>query len=337
VESAVVRNELVGKGSGGPPDQVPSVSRERNREWWPMPQNPRKPPVYYGQRLARPYPRYVPSRREVAKKSGWDKAAVIVQAAGGLAIIVSLVALLIGVRQFNLQQKASAEQQLNQQRQDTLSDYLNDMSGLVLNYGLTKSKPSAPVRAIADARTITAVRDLDGDRKATLIRYLWEAHLITQPNPVLNLFNADLNDAVFTNANLYQIYLSQVSLSNAVFTDARLLGAYLHRTVLIQANLAHANLECYEQITCTNLSGAYLMRANLTDAKLSGADLAGADLSGANLRGADLSGVNLHDAIYNTKPIPVLNEQGKLVIDKPTQWPSGFDPKIMGAKCFRCS
>jgi hypothetical protein len=33
------------------------------------------------------------------RKSGWDKAAVIVQAVGGLAIFVSLAALFIGVRQ----------------------------------------------------------------------------------------------------------------------------------------------------------------------------------------------------------------------------------------------
>ena len=46
----------------------------------------------------------------------------------------------------------------------------------------------------------------------------------------------------------------------------------------------------------TNLSGAYLYRADLSGAYLRGADLSGADLSGANLSGANLYGANLYGA-----------------------------------------
>ena len=56
------------------------------------------------------------------KKSGWDKAAVIVQGIGGLAIFVSLAALFIGVRQFNDQQTMSAKDLVEQQHETTLDN-----------------------------------------------------------------------------------------------------------------------------------------------------------------------------------------------------------------------
>jgi Pentapeptide repeats (8 copies) len=274
--------------------------------------------------------------RPVERKSGWDKAAVLVQAVGGLAIFVSLAALFIGIRQFNEQQKVNTAQLLEQQRQATLDGYLNEMSGLVLTDRLTHSKPGAPVRAIADARTVTAVRNLDGRRKGTLIRFLWEAHLINRPTPILNLFHIDLNYTVFTNANLYQVYLTGVGLSNANFAGAGLLGVYLRRSVLIQANLKYADLACYKGNVCANLSGAYLMRANLIGADLKGADLSGAHLEGADLSNANLAGADLRKALYNARPILVKNAQGQLVVDQPTRWPKGFNPKASGASCDYC-
>jgi hypothetical protein len=294
-----------------------------------LPGKPGRRPAYLRQRGTARVP-------EAAKKSGWDKASVVVQAVGGLAIFVSLAALVIGVRQFNEQQRENAAQQLNQQRQATLNGYLNAMSGLVLQYHLTKSPPGAPVRAVAVARTATAVRDLDGQRKGTVVRFLWESHLISRPHPVISLFHDDLNGAVFTNANFYQVYLGQVGLTNANFAGASLLGAYLRGAVLIQANLKNAKLACYNQIYCANLSGAYLMRANLTGADLDGANLSGAYLDGANLSHAKLAGVKLQKAVYNTRSILVLNGQGKLVTDLPTRWPRGFNPRAAGATCNFC-
>ena len=167
------------------------------------------------------------------------------------------------MHQFNAQQKANAAQLLDQQRQATLSGYLGDMSALALQYKLTQSNPGDPVRAIASARTITAVRDLDGPRKSTLIQDLWEADLIRRPNPIVELFHADLNGAVFTvGANLYQVSLSPVGLSNANFTGAGLDGANLRGSILIGADLIGASLTCRpidsHTGVCADLSGADL-------------------------------------------------------------------------------
>ena len=70
------------------------------------------------------------------------------------------------------------------------------MSDLLLVYHLDTSKPGDPVRAVAQARTYTALQSLDGDRKATLLVFLWEANLIYTPQPIVSLYAAYLNDAM---------------------------------------------------------------------------------------------------------------------------------------------
>jgi hypothetical protein len=317
------------------------------------PKGPRRPSAYY-----RKFPT-ASIRQSASKKSGWDKAAVLVQAIGALAIFVSIAALFTGVRQFNDQQQATQAQTLDQQHQDTLNSYLDDMSALVLQYNLTTSKSGAPVRAIAVARTLTAVRYLDGIRKATLVRYLWEADLITEPQPVVNIAHANLGGAVFTGANLYRADLSGLSLANVSFVQAALNGVDFSRSDLSQANLSGTEMSCLKGVqpnVCTDLSDADLMNAEFVDANLSGADLQGADLAGANLTGADLAeanlsganlegatldganlaGANLQKALYNARPVQVKNALQEPVIEDPTRWPKGYDFKAAQVMCAAC-
>lgn len=300
-----------------------------------MPLNLRRPP---GKPRIRPA-----HHRERAdgkeKKSGWDKASVVVQAIGGLAIFVSLAGLFIGVRQFNEQQQANAADQLTQQHQQTLNTYLDDMSDLVLNHKLITMGPDSAVAAIAIARTATALRNLDGASKGILVRFLWEAGLIIGPKPTLDLYQVNLNNAVFQNANLYHAYLSQLSLVGANLNGAQLQGAYLSGSVLIEASLQNANLSCLSRAVCTTLADAYLMRANLAGANLKGANLSHAHLDGADLSAASaalLAGANLHGAVYNARPLKVESVQGNFVIDMPTRWPANFNPEAAGARCDDC-
>lgn len=52
-------------------------------------------------------------------------------------------------------------------RQDTtLNDYLQQMSDLMLTRELLSSKPGDPVWSVAGTATLTALRRLDGQRKA---------------------------------------------------------------------------------------------------------------------------------------------------------------------------
>lgn len=205
------------------------------------------------------------------------------------------------------------------------------------------------MRAIAVARTLTAVRYLDGTRKATIIRYLWEAGLITEPQPVVNIAHANLSQAVFTGANLYQADLSDLSLSGATLSQAALNGVDFASSDLSNANLSGTEMSCLKRVRqtiCTDLSGAYMVDAQFVDADLSGADLAGANLSGADLMGANLSGANLEGAIFNGADLAGVNLQKALynvrptqvrnALEGPTAWPKGYDLKAAPAVCVDC-
>jgi uncharacterized protein YjbI with pentapeptide repeats len=290
-------------------------------------------------------------------KTIWDKLAVIFQ---GLAAFGTLIAIPVtvyfsvsefkaeqaaGASQVKEQQAASASQTLDQQRQTTLDNYLNEMSTLDLNYKLSASKQHSPVNAIAVAQTDTTIRNLDEARKGLLVRYLWEASLIIEPNPVIILYEVNLSGAVFKGANLSQVDLSTNDLLGADFAGANPNGADFSGANLSGANLSSANLSCIKNsqgvsagilktlnpsnVACTSpTDGANLSGANLRGANLGGADLLGADLLGV----ADLRDANLNGATYNSKALPpVKDEQGKTLTVEPTQWPPGFNPASVGA------
>jgi uncharacterized protein YjbI with pentapeptide repeats len=268
---------------------------------------------------------------------------LVFQAMTAIAVPVSVFALYVGVNQFKSQQKATADQVLNQQRQTTLANYLNDISTLVLSHNLLKSKPGSAIGALAVARTDTAMRNLDGVRKGILIRYLWEAGLIKTRRPVVDLNKVNLEDAVFRGGYLSVVNLATDNLVKANFyrTDAH--GAILSWANLSGADLNKANLGCFtipqwnisrtllDQLRVSGMDCAVLRRADLSGAKLQDANLTGANLSWASLSGAHLGG-----AIYNAKPMLLTSTDGDPIIMPKTQWPRSFDPASAGAYCIDC-
>jgi uncharacterized protein YjbI with pentapeptide repeats len=226
-----------------------------------------------------------------------------------ISIFLATVGFIFSVYQFTSQQAANVAQQaasqaqaLDQQRQTTLSSYLDDMSSLLLTYGLGTAKPGSSVLALATARTDTALRNLDGNRKGTLVRFLWEANLINNRHPVIDLFEVNLSSAVFAGANLYQVKLSTDNLSRANFAYAVLNDANLSQADLEQANLHGADLRGADlsqaNLSCSNLGSGVIVECNgVAGANLVGADLTGANLTGADLVGADLSNSELFGAV----------------------------------------
>jgi len=321
---------------------------------------PSRPPWPHPGASPPPFRRWPPWRRRSrrlgkAKKSFLD---ILVQYAQIVGPVLILGTLIFGVYQFNKNQEQSNKQQeinaaqlLDQQRQTTLNQYFDDMSALVLQNSLTKSRLGDPVRAIAVARTDTAVRDLDGARKGRLIRYLWEANLITEPQPIVTLYQVNLNGADFKGANLAQADLSTNNLIGANFANANPNGANLSGANLYHANLSDANLSCFKSsggssagilkpggvvnVVCTHSADPSL-RADLRAADLVGADLIGADLIGADLIGADLRGADLRGATYNSKPMSLTDQRGNTLTVGPTLWPQGFNPTAAEATCFDC-
>ena len=190
------------------------------------------------------------------------------------------------------QEKDIAEDRKNQ---EVLKDYFDDTHKL-LSEGkwFEEDKENEPIFALARARTLVVLKELDGKRKGSLIRFLSEAELLE----FVSLAEADLEKAD----------LRECRLAKADFTKANLKGADLRkcdlaRSKLIKADLTGANLEeaCIRK---ANLYAAILHKANLKKAKLCGAKLFKADmrktnLTDANLVKADLRKANLSNADFN--------------------------------------
>lgn len=216
-----------------------------------------------------------------------------------------------------------------------LQAYLDQMTQLLLHEDLRSSQPDAEVRSVARARTLTVLRVLDGVRKATLLQFLYEAHLIGgftielafeasrlrglnvrevddefKVAVIVNLQGADLSGAELSSARLFGACLSGADLSGANLSWAdlegsdlnktnlkgsNLNGASLNRASLFEANLFEADLSG-ARLFETYLRDTYIECANLTEANLEGADLYRVYLKGANLSQSNITREQLEEA-----------------------------------------
>ena len=197
-------------------------------------------------------------------------------------------------------------------QQDALQQYFDTMTDLLLNQKLRESNSGDAVAEVARVRTLAVLRQLNGKRKALLIRFLYDADLIGSKctgcvpkagadpieavEAVIRLRGADLR-----NVDLVQAYLRGANFRFDVdLRDADLRGANLAEVELTDADLRGANLTLLpldnNTSLVTNLSGAVLSGADLRGANLQGANLKGADLFAAELNGSNLSGANWQDA-----------------------------------------
>jgi uncharacterized protein YjbI with pentapeptide repeats len=185
-----------------------------------------------------------------------------------IKILIVPAAIAIGVAWLNQAQRAGELEVENQRAQDeALQAYLDQIGQLLLDKErpLRQSKEDDEVRTLARARTLTVLRRLDDERKASVLQFLHESGLIAKKCVVVYLGRADLSRANLIKSNLIGAYLRGANLSRANLSGASLMGAEL-----VRANLRGANLR-----------GANLSISDLSDADLSGANLSDADLSGA--------------------------------------------------------
>src|SRR5207245_1667784 len=97
---------------------------------------------------------------------------------------------------------------LDQQRENTLKTYLDDIKDLLLNRGLKVSKPDDEVRVLARTETLATLRQLDGERKGIVMQFLSNAELVTSTSNgirgemVINLSYVDLSGADMFELNL---------------------------------------------------------------------------------------------------------------------------------------
>ena len=244
-------------------------------------------------------------------KTLWDWLQLLV-----IPLALAALAFLLNSAQSSREQRREDERAARQRaiaadaaREEVLRAYLTQMSALMLDRNLLRSRPRADVRAVARTVTLTALRRLDGERKGLVVRFLAEARLVSRTDPKVDLNDADLRSADLRGAPLV--------VRPANRKDVLFVGADLQEVDLRAADLRAA------------FPGALLVEADLREADLRGADLEAAvgaglppadlsraQLEGANLEGAELGGADLEGATY----------------DFTTRWPAGFRPISAGAR-----
>jgi uncharacterized protein YjbI with pentapeptide repeats len=241
---------------------------------------------------------------------------------------------------FNRQQREQELKTTSQQREqelktadrraqdEALQAYLDQIGQLLLDKdpSLRQAEPGDEVRTLARARTLTVLARLHGERKGTVVQFLYESGLIAKDHPVLALGGADLTGAHLSYGQLDKVGLSGADLSRADLTGADLSHADLSWANISKASLPFADLSYADlsdaHLRNTDLSQTYLRGANLssvnarlvqttaarptganshepTGTDLSGAQLDEATLSWAVLTGADLSGADLSEAVLS--------------------------------------
>lgn len=178
----------------------------------------------------------------------------------GAVLVPVMVA--AGTWEITRQQGEIADQRA---QDEALQAYLDVMERLLFERSLLGPDSQNAGRAdnFARAHTLVILPRLDGERKGSVVQFLYEGGFIgfyhdrSYIKPVFVLHDSDLREAVLDEINLYGANLSGSTLSGA------------------------------------DLSGAYLRKASLFGADLREADLSGANLGSADLREADLSKADL--------------------------------------------
>jgi uncharacterized protein YjbI with pentapeptide repeats len=174
-----------------------------------------------------------------------------------------------------------------------LHAYYDKMTELLLEKKLREAEKGEEVISIARSRTLTTLRSLDGKRKGMLIKFLCEANLINRQHTLINLDDADLDNAELSNAIMIHKNFMGARMKNAALRNSRLISSKLAKADLNNACLILA------QLSGTDLKGAYMMMADLRMAYLMKADLRGARLEGANLSQAVLIEADLSEAQFD--------------------------------------
>jgi hypothetical protein len=141
-------------------------------------------------------------------------------------------------------EKTDREIAADNQREVALQAYIDKIGELLLREHLGELPGNPQVENIARARTVTVLRILDPDRRASLLQFLERAHILRI-----------CIEGILIRIDLHEANLVALDLSKFYFTGANLFNA--------------------------NLSGASLNGVNLSGANFGGADLSGTDLTRA--------------------------------------------------------
>lgn len=182
----------------------------------------------------------------------------------------------------------------DKRRWDTiLATYIREMSGILTKHQVSSKKIDPFLAVVVRAKTLIACRQLDTERKAWLIQFLYESGTITvEQNPIdmrdAYLDGIDLSTTVFNSiqqASLSRISLSGASLINASFNERYLHGANFSGCTMLGASFRRAKLDY-----------ATFQKASLRDAHFTGASMKQVNFVWSDLRRSNLNDNQLHRA-----------------------------------------
>ncbi len=209
------------------------------------------------------FAQHVPANKDaVPAKTLWDWMDLLV-----VPVVLALGAFLLeGSRK-----KSERITESDRQKQQVLDGYLHYISELLLSGHLSNATTGAVARGLARTRTLAALRQLDGKRKAQILQFLYEARMIYS-DPVINLNGADfrgalLDEATLSGAELRGVYFNAASIRNAVLVGSDLRGSDFTSVDFTSSNLSKARL-----------AQAKLDHANIRAARVDDVDLSDVDL-----------------------------------------------------------
>lgn len=189
-----------------------------------------------------------------------------------LELLIVPIALALGAWWLKREErKVERRTALETERRELLATYFDRIQELVLEHNLNDASEGNEVTEIARARTLHALRSINGDRKSHVIRFLVDLGALAYRNrdntyhSVVRLSYADLSDAELENVHLEEVNLWCANLENTNLKCAHLDGAnlpyaFLNNTVLDEASLEHANLE-YAVVRPEQLKSARSLKA----------------------------------------------------------------------------
>src|SRR5436305_8919699 len=126
-----------------------------------------------------------------------------------------------------------------------LINYMDTITDLIVHDKLLTAQVANPpdaVVVVAGARTREVLKKLDPDRKATLMRFLYDTKLINNDHRMISMFGADLQHAHLRAIDLRDTYLAGANISGADLRGANLTYATMSYVNLTGANFAGADL-----------------------------------------------------------------------------------------------
>ncbi len=210
-----------------------------------------------------------------------------------LALLIGILVINNGLHTISMQRATSVPGTTDRQAGFALLSTEKELSDLLLTSKLAQSRPGDEVRLIARAYVLSALRQLDPERKRDLLAFLYNANLISGDQPVVALSEADLSRADLSHLDLSSLNLSGANLSGANLSNAKFVKASFVLTNLDGANLSQADL------TGANLEEADLQGASLYKTVLSNADLFHATHTQALPEASTLSGAKLPEGTFH--------------------------------------